>query len=266
MKSFLTALEEGRLIELPEGTKDEALEYLALLIEAIPDIGTGEDIVSDVKARENAASSVLGHGVACPHMRSKKTEGELLCAVGWSPAGIDYGAPDGMKVHLIIMYYIPDSERNVYLKEVSRLAKAIQKTGGIGDIINAHDLSTVRHELLDWIGLALDAAGPDATARMIKLEARQAMASETAAPAEFEPARLPFKVIPFSLVKTPGAKAIVLAQDQSLIDALESGQDLGELAGKENDIKLPGLRILVRSASRYAGNRQIFDCLAVRTE
>ena len=41
MKSLLTALQEGRLIELPDNNKNKALDYLATLIEAIPDIGFG---------------------------------------------------------------------------------------------------------------------------------------------------------------------------------------------------------------------------------
>jgi hypothetical protein len=39
MRSLLDALQEGRLVELPESSKADALEFLAILIEAIPDIG-----------------------------------------------------------------------------------------------------------------------------------------------------------------------------------------------------------------------------------
>jgi PTS system nitrogen regulatory IIA component len=46
--------------------------------------------------------------------------------VGWSPAGIDYGAPDNEPVHLLVMYFVPDTQKNAYLKEISSLAKAIQ--------------------------------------------------------------------------------------------------------------------------------------------
>jgi mannitol/fructose-specific phosphotransferase system IIA component (Ntr-type) len=108
MKSLLDALQEGRLVELSTTDKNEALEFLALLIEAIPDIGGRMDIVKDVKEREAQANTAIGGGVAIPHVRTG-SEGELLCAVGWSPQGIDYGAADGLKVHLLIMYYVPDS-------------------------------------------------------------------------------------------------------------------------------------------------------------
>ena len=173
MKSLLSALQEGRLVELPDPDKDKALEYLALLIEAIPDVHNQADIVQEVKDREATASTALGKGIACPHAR-KSGEGDLLCAVGWSPQGIDYGAPDGQKVHLVIMYFIPDSQRNSYLKEISGLAKAVEKTYGIASIANAGDIHAVRSQLLDWVGFAIDSAIPDAKARMIKLQDKQA--------------------------------------------------------------------------------------------
>ena len=43
MKSLLHALNDGRLIELPDNDKTMALEYLAALLEAIPDIHFGDE-------------------------------------------------------------------------------------------------------------------------------------------------------------------------------------------------------------------------------
>jgi predicted house-cleaning noncanonical NTP pyrophosphatase (MazG superfamily) len=60
MKSLLDALQEGRLVELSETDKDKALEYLALLVEAIPDIGTQMDIVKEVKDREAQSPTGIG--------------------------------------------------------------------------------------------------------------------------------------------------------------------------------------------------------------
>jgi len=93
MKTLLDALQEGRLIELPDDNKNRALEYLAALIEAIPDLGLEEGITENVLAREAAHNTGIGQGWACPHARSEH-HGEVLCAIGWSPKGIDYGAPD----------------------------------------------------------------------------------------------------------------------------------------------------------------------------
>jgi mannitol/fructose-specific phosphotransferase system IIA component len=70
MKSLLNALQEGRLIELPDADKEKSLRYLAHLIEAVPDLAGTPDLAEAVFARENAQCTALGHGVACPHMRT----------------------------------------------------------------------------------------------------------------------------------------------------------------------------------------------------
>ncbi len=212
MKSLLVALEKGRLVELAARTKDEVLENLANLMEAIPEVGPGLDIVAAVKAREKEANSALGNGVAVPHARTPR-EGELQTVVGWSPAGIDYGAPDGQKVHLVIMFLIPESQRNAYLKSVSGLAKAIRSAGGIEDIINAPDLNTVRHKLLDWVAIALDTAVPDARARMIRLETKHAAVAQ-ALSGEAQQAGLGLRLVPFSVLKLEGRDPIILSPGQ----------------------------------------------------
>jgi mannitol/fructose-specific phosphotransferase system IIA component (Ntr-type) len=257
MKSLLTALQEGRLVELPDVDKQKALEYLALLIEAVPDIGTGLDVVGKVREREASANTGLGCGVACPHVRVAG-EGELLCAVGWAPRGIAYGAPDGRPVHLLIMYYIPDSQRGTYLKEVSGLAKAIMSSGGIALAENA-DIHAVRNQLLDWVGLAIDAAVPHPNARLIKLEQKSAAAGALGA----GPARA-VNVIPFALLVCRGKPPLVLAQNAELVSALESRPEVGELISRSAGFELAGYQIALRSAASYAGERTLHDCIAIR--
>ena len=125
MKALLNALQEGRLVELPDNIKNDALEFLGTLLEAVPEVGD-EGINEKALARENQHNTGIGRGWACPHATSE-TDGEVLCAVGWSPTGIDYGSPDSVPVHLVVMYLVPDKQRNSYLKEISQLAKAIHQ-------------------------------------------------------------------------------------------------------------------------------------------
>ena len=262
MKSLLNALHEGRLIELPTTDKDRALEYLALLIEAVPDIGSSQDLVNEVKKRETAANTGIGNGVACPHMRTKH-EGDLLCAVGWSPEGIDYGAPDGKKVHLVIMYYIPDSQRNSYLKEISGLAKAITESEDIQSIFNLVDLTNVRNKLLDWVEIAVNRAVPDTKARMIKLEERQA-AFASKQGAEPEPSKGKWAVISFSLLVLDAGHSVVLSQSQEILDALEPIENLHRSFSGPRYFDLAGYQINVLSSSGYSKNRTLYECVAVR--
>ena len=160
MKSLLNALQEGRLLELPDADKGKALEYLANVIEAVPDLSGVGQVHESVMARESSQNTGLGLGVACPHVRASG-EGELFCAVGWSPIGIDYGSSDGKKVHLVVMYYIPDSQKSIYLREISALAGAIHREGGISAIASAEDIATVRERLLDWVLVAIEANIPE---------------------------------------------------------------------------------------------------------
>ncbi|MDB6020678.1 MAG: putative IIA-like nitrogen-regulatory protein PtsN, partial [Pedosphaera sp.] len=103
MKNLLNALQEGRFVELPETNKEKALHYLANLIEAMPDLTPGMDVAGAVLAREIQFNTGIGHGWACPHMRTTH-EGDIICAAGWSPAGIDYGACDSKPGHIVVMY------------------------------------------------------------------------------------------------------------------------------------------------------------------
>jgi len=257
MKSLINALQEGRLLELPVNEKDKALEYLALLIEAIPDIGSGIDLVKAVKEREATANTALGLGVACPHVRAGD-DGELLCAVGWSPSGIDYGAPDGAKVHLIIMYYIPSSQKGAYLKEVSGLAKAVKDSDALKMLSGASDLQEVRSKLLDWVDLAIDKAVPDARARMIKLEERQAKAGAVQRVA----------IVPFAMAFDGQGKCLLLSSDQEFSDKFDSSSELLRLATQPGaqEFDIDGFRIRLLGLSSYLKGRMLIHCVAVRTQ
>jgi nitrogen PTS system EIIA component len=261
MKSLLEALEKGRLIELPENDKEKALELLAHLIEAIPDIGTKSDLLANILDREGQSNTAIGHGVACPHCRSA-TEGELLCAVGWSPEGIDYGAQDGAKVHLVVMYYVPDSERNSYLKEISALAKAIMADDSIESVSTMPDVHGARSKLLDWVGLAISETLPESKARMIKLEARQALAQGAAAPAPPTILASGARFIPFKLVMWQDG-VIALSGDPGLTETLERTPDLKSRMAAAREFDLPKYRIAVLSESTFAANRKEYEAIAI---
>lgn len=265
MKCILDALHDGRLIELPDNHKDRALEYLATLIEAIPDLGVEGGITEKVIAREQAHNTGIGKGWACPHARSAM-HGDIVCSLGWSPAGIDYGAPDGLPVHMVVMYFVPETQKNSYLKEISSLARAIQTQPELQDLKSLEDLNDVRHKLLDAITVALDSTAPEAKARMIQLEVRHAAAdaaADAAAPAV--PIDLSHVLAPVSIIVLPGSKTIVLSQDRDLVQALESAPTLAAQLAEKNRADIQGLHVLLRSLSTYPPDRTVYDCLAFRS-
>lgn len=260
MKSLLNALQEGRLIELPDTDKEKSLEYLAHIIEAVPDLAGIPELTEAMMARERAQNTGIGLGVACPHVRASGN-GELICAVGWSPTGIDYGTTDGKKVHLVVMYYIPESQKNVYLKEVSALAGAILREGGIQPIATAEDIATVRERLLDWVSAAIDANIPETKARMIRLEARQAVAE--AAPLAPTPQAV-FQVLSVLVLESGEGKHTVLCQNADLTAGLEKDNGLGPLLKQRAQFDRAGYRLVFRSATTYEAARTLYDYLAVK--
>jgi len=227
MRSILTALQEGRLFELPDtGGKSRALEFLARILDANPDIEVGTDTIEEIQLREQECNTGIGMGVGVPHVRARREEGELFSAIGWSSKGIDYDASDAKPVHLVVMYYIPGAQKNVYLKEVSSLVKAIRKSGGMDPIAHAPDLNAVRNLLLDWVSAGLGDAAPEAVARMIRLEVKQAQTVPLPAapvPVESPPmvGRPHGRVLSFAVLVVSTESVVVLSQDAAWTALLE---------------------------------------------
>jgi nitrogen PTS system EIIA component len=234
------------------------LTLLASIIEAIPSVRPGSHIVEAVLAREAQSITYLGLGWACPHARTAD-EGEMLCAVGWSPTGIAYGNPDGTPVRMVLLYYVPDSQRNTYLKEISGLARFLEGNAAAQDVSQAANLNDVRLRLLDLVTAALGAGQAEARARMIHLEARAAAGAPVASPT-FDPAL----VVPAWIVLTSEGRPLVLSRDENLARTLESQTDLIPRMQKQPVVTAGGYTIHVRQSSTYGLGRSLFDCLVIR--
>ncbi len=256
MDSILDALQEGRLFELPENDKDHALQFLAHIIEAFPQIPTGTDIVGNVMAREKSMNTALGRGWACPHARVEFEE-DLMCVVGWSPTGIDYGAPDGIPVSLITMYLVPSNQRNHYLREVSIMAKVLKSLPAIDRLPSIKELNDVRNYLLDLIAASKETVGPDARARMIRLQSKAAMATQPVSDLSN------LIIEPVSIIAGAGMRPLALTQNLELMHFIESTAGLAERLDTEGTYQNGLWRIVRRSATAYQGGRTVLDCIAL---
>ena len=257
MDTLLDALQEGRLIELPENDKNHALQFLAHILEAIPSVPAGTDVVGLVMARERSITTAIGKGWACPHARVPFEE-DLMCVVGWSPTGIDYGAPDGVPVSVVAMYLVPSNQRNHYLREISILAKALDAYGAAEKWRSTRELNEVRDDILDLITSSKETIGPDTRARMIQLQARAAV---EAVPA---PDLSSLVIEPVTLVTTPGTKYVVLAQNPGLVESLDSAPGLIDALMAHGVYENGGWRVLKRGTTVYQADRVVYDCLAIR--
>ncbi|HPD16094.1 MAG TPA: PTS sugar transporter subunit IIA [Planctomycetota bacterium] len=260
MRALLQAIEEGRLIELPENDKEKALTLLATMIEAVPSVPPGLRLVEAVLAREAQANTCLVQGWAVPHARVPQ-DGDLICCVGWSPVGIPYGTADGVPVRVVLLYYVPDSQRGAYLREISALARVLQAETVAQRVFEASTLDGLRIRLLDVVTAALGTSQAEARARMVRLEAR-ATAAGVAPPQTFDPTQ----VVPAWIVDAADGRVMVLARDEGLVRALEAQPDLGLRLARQAVVSVGGHTIHVRQSSTYGLGRSLFDCLIVKAK
>ncbi len=257
MRSLLEALQQGRLIELPEDkNKDRALQILSHLIEAVPSIPHGTDVAGLVMARERTGNTALGQGWACPHGRTE-AEGDLLCAVGWSPGGIDYDAPDGLPVRIVALYLVPTNQKNAYLKEISGIARALAAQPSRAWEDGIRDLAQARERLLDMVAASLEADASEARARMIQLEARQAAAPPA-------PSLAGLDICAVTIVAGPGVRPTALTQRPDLVGPIEGAPNLADALGRQGMVEVEGWRVVSRGVTRFQADRVLFDCLAIR--
>ena len=132
----------------------------------------------------------------------------------------------------------------------------------LAQLVAEGGLGEVRHRLIDLLTAAVDSALPSAKARMIQLEAKQAVSALV----ETLPADLlaGLDLIPLSIVVAPGTRPIVLAQDPLMVSQLEASADLpGPLASRV-PFDRAGYRIVTRSVTAFLPDRLLYDCIAIR--
>ncbi|MFA7691717.1 MAG: PTS sugar transporter subunit IIA [Candidatus Hydrogenedentales bacterium] len=257
MNTILDALQEGRLFELPDNDKTDALQFLAHIIEAFPEIPASTDVYGHVMEREEMTNTALGKGWACPHARLPFDE-NIMCVIGWSPTGIDYGAPDGLPVSMVIMYLVPENQRNQYLREISLLAKAVQNYPGLEQFRQAEDLDSIRNYLLDLIDATKASVSTDTRARMIRLQAKVVPDG----PAFQDLSNL--VVEPITLVSGVSGNPVVLTQNPEFLDQFSANREIADKINTDGMYQNGGWRIMRRNSTAYQGGMMAHECIAVK--
>lgn len=90
---------------------------------AADSLGLDRDEVREtVLKRERAMATGIGHGVAVPHGRLKRLDRPVV-AVGVSPAGLDFDAPDGQSVRLVFLVLTPVKDNGVQLEILADISR-----------------------------------------------------------------------------------------------------------------------------------------------
>jgi len=96
--------------------------------------------------RESIQSTGIGRGAATPHIYSQEFAGFRIFVV-LVKAGIDFKAPDGGRVHLILPIVSDDREVGLHLKSLARIARLVLNT----DVVEKARSATDSKELIQII-------------------------------------------------------------------------------------------------------------------
>jgi mannitol/fructose-specific phosphotransferase system IIA component (Ntr-type) len=80
---------------------------------------------SAIEEREKLGSTVIEKGVALPHARTSAVDG-LAVALGTSEKGVDFGAPDGEPVKIVVLILAPRNESALYLRVLSAVSQFLK--------------------------------------------------------------------------------------------------------------------------------------------
>ncbi len=117
----LSSLLSPKLVHcgLAARTKEAALEEVLQLMAAGTPGVTLAELKSALADREKLGPFSMAKGCAFPHARTEKVA-EFRIAVATSPAGIDFKAPDGLPIRLVVLFAIPKKHSNLYLTTLAQ--------------------------------------------------------------------------------------------------------------------------------------------------
>jgi len=101
--------------------KDGVLNELVELASQSKLVKNREDLLKDVKDREELVTTGVGYGVAFPHAKTRATKG-IVIAFGRSEKGIDFDAMDHKSVNLFFLIAAPEDAIGAHLNVMARLS------------------------------------------------------------------------------------------------------------------------------------------------
>ncbi len=115
-------------------TSESLATRMATLLQRSPDIGNPKKLTLDLINREKQAPSLLGSGVALPHVRTMQAR-KLIMAIGIAHHGLDIPTPDGEPVRLVVAFVGPPYDDRNYLLAYKRLGEKLEEPGWIDEIV-----------------------------------------------------------------------------------------------------------------------------------
>lgn len=136
----LSSLVHPKLVKcgISAQTKDQALRELVEVLTAHePSLGA-EEILQSLAERERLGPFSMGKGAAFPHARTEKVK-DFTVVIGTSPQGIEFKAPDGLKIRVIVLFVIPKKHSNLYLHALAQFLSIFANESLASRVIHAQN-------------------------------------------------------------------------------------------------------------------------------
>ncbi len=106
-----------------------------------------QQIATGLRAREQVASTGIGHGVALPHCRSNAyaTARGAFLRLG---VPVDFSSRDGRPVDLVFALCVPEDHEQQHLLTMAELADRFSDAGFREELRHAGDIAAMRNLLL----------------------------------------------------------------------------------------------------------------------
>ncbi len=121
---------------LAASTKEAALdEVIGIMAAGTPGV-TAAELRAALAEREKMGPFSMAKGCAFPHARTEKVQ-DFRIAVGTAPAGIEFKAPDGNPIRLIVLFVIPKKHSNLYLTTLAQFLNVFGVEENLGRVLRA---------------------------------------------------------------------------------------------------------------------------------
>ncbi len=135
-------------IDLPASSKKRAFEQAGLLFENNQGISHSK-VFDSLFTRERLGATGLGQGVAIPHGRIKGLK-EAVAAFIRVADPIQFDAPDGQPVSLMIFLLVPEQASQQHLDILSELTQMLSDKSFREGLLSASDAQAVHVALTTW--------------------------------------------------------------------------------------------------------------------
>jgi nitrogen PTS system EIIA component len=140
----------GLAVPLTARSRDSVIRDLVALADQAGLVYVKEDLIANVRNREELCSTAMVPGVALPHPRHPLPHdiAASFVVVGLAPSGIPYGAIDGSLTRLFFLICCKDDRTHLHV--LARIGRMLQDSRDIDRLLSAEgseELRTILSEL-----------------------------------------------------------------------------------------------------------------------